>query len=202
MFFHVQLIDNPETPEKREKSRLDHWQYFDEHWEHFVARGATVSDDGEKFLSSVMFVEFDDHDQVQKFVENEPHNKNNVYREVHVRRWGWGLKRRPRDFPRREDQLSWYIRGYGRPGVHEKRTELLSEHRSYFEPYDVDSFIARGPVFSDDGVEWQGSANLISLPSRQAVEDLLAEEPFYSNDLYDRVIVERYKFGGRPGQVV
>ena len=202
MYFHVQLIDNPGTPEKRQETREDHWQYFDENAEYFVARGATLSDDGNQILSSVLFVEFDDQDQVQKFVENEPHNNNGVYKDVSIRRWGCGLNRRQRDFPRREGQLSWYIRGYGRPNMHEKRMELLSEHRSYFEPYDADRFIARGPIFSDDGEEWQGSANLISLPSRQAVDNFLADEPYCVNDLYDRVIIERYKFGGRPGQTV
>ena len=202
MYFHVQLIDNPETPEQREQSRLDHWQYFDDHREGFIARGATVTDDDKHILSSVLFVEFDDWEQVRTFVNNEPHNKNGVYREVHIKQWGFALKRRQVDFPRKEDQLNWYIRGYGKAAMHEKRQELLSAHRAYFKPYDTEYFIARGPIFSDDGKEWQGSANLISLPSRQAVNDFLAIEPYYSNDLYDRVMIERYRFGGRPGQVV
>ena len=202
MFFHVQLVDNPETPGKREKSRQDHWKYFDEHREHFVARGATLTDDGKKILSSVLFVEFENQSQVETFVKNEPHNKNGVYGKVSIRRWGCGLKRRQRDFPRNEGQLCWYIRGYGRPNMHEKRMELLSEHRAYFKPYDSDKFIARGPIFGNDGEEWQGSANLISLPSRQEVQNFLAHEPYCVNDLYDRVVIERYKFGGRPGQTV
>ena len=52
------------------------------------------------------------------------------------------------------------------------------------------------------GEFWEGSANLIALPSRADVEAFLADEPFYSNGLYDEVLVERYKFGGRPGQIV
>ena len=94
MYFHVQLIDNPENPKQREKSRLDHWQYFDDHRECFIARGATVSDDDERLLSSVLFVEFDDWEQVWTFVDNEPHNKNGVYGEVHIKQWGFALKRR------------------------------------------------------------------------------------------------------------
>ena len=202
MFFHVQLIDNPNTPEKRQESRSDHWQYFDDHRACFVARGATVSDDEKKFLSSVLFVEFDDWKQVRKFVDNEPHNKNSVYSNVYIRKWGFALKRRQVDFPRKENQINWYIRGHGRTGMHEKRQALLSAHRAYFKPYDSEHFIARGPILSDEGEEWQGSANLISLPDRETVEEFLAIEPYYANDLYERVIIERYKFGGRPDQVV
>ncbi|MDA0787742.1 MAG: YciI family protein, partial [Proteobacteria bacterium] len=79
---------------------------------------------------------------------------------------------------------------------------LLDAHLAYFKPYDEDRFIARGAVLSDDGTLWDGSANLIALPSRADVEAFLSEEPFYSNGLYENVLVERYKFGGRPGQVV
>ena len=161
-----------------------------------------VKDDEKKFLSSVLFVEFDDWKQVRKFVDNEPHNKNSVYSNVYIRKWGFALKRRQVDFPRKENQINWYIRGHGRTGMHEKRQALLSAHRAYFKPYDIEHFIARGPIFSDEGEEWQGSANLISLPDRETVEEFLAKEPYYANDLYERVIIERYKFGGRPDQVV
>ena len=137
MYFHVQLIDNPENPKQREKSRLDHWRYFDDHRECFIARGATISDDDERLLSSVLFVEFDDWEQVRTFVDNEPHNKNGVYGEVHIKQWGFALKRRQVDFPRKKNQLNWYIRGYGKAGMHEKRQELLSAHRTYFKPYDT-----------------------------------------------------------------
>ena len=157
MYFHVQLIDYPETPEQRERSRLDHWQYFDDHRECFIARGATVTDDDKRILSSVLFVEFDEWEQVRTFVDNEPHNKNGVYREIHIKQWGFALKRRQVDFPRKSDQLSWYIRGYGKAGMHERREELLSAHRAYFKSYDMENFITRGPILSDDGEEWQGS---------------------------------------------
>lgn len=202
MYFHVQLIDDPADPERRGRHREAHWEYFDRHRDHFVARGATVSDDGERYLSSVLFVEFDGWDAVRAFVDNEPMNANGVYREVHIRRWHNALGRTQRDFPRREGQLCWYIRGYGKPGSNDRRNELVDAHRAYFAPYDAEHFIVRGGVQSDDGTEWQGSANLIALPSRADVDAFLADEPFYCDGLYERVLVERYKFGGRPGQVV
>ena len=87
MFFHIQLIDDLSRPEKRQESRTDHWQYFDGHKNNFVARGATTNDAGDQFLSSVLFVEFDNWDGVQKFIDAEPHNKNGVYSAVFIRRW-------------------------------------------------------------------------------------------------------------------
>ncbi len=202
MFFHVQLIDDPAHPERRAISREAHWAYFDEHRDHFSARGATISDDGKLTLSSVLFVEFDSWDEVRDFVDNEPHNRNGVFREIRIRRWHNALGKTQREFPRHDGQVCWYIRGFGRPGANDRRNELLEAHRSYFAPYDDDSFIVRGAVLSDDGALWDGSANLIALPSRSDVGKFLATEPFYADGLYGDVLVERYKFGGRPGQIV
>ena len=202
MYFHIQLIDNPATPERRAVSREDHWAYFDEHRDHFVARGATTSDDGERTLSSVLFVDFDGWDEVRRFVDNEPHNRNGVFGEVRINRWSHALGRAQRDFPRKDGQVCWYIRGFSTPARNDRRNQLVDAHRAYFAAYDGENFIARGGVLDDAGEQWQGSANLIALPSRGHVEAFLAEEPFYTNGLYDEVLVERYKFGGRPGQIV
>jgi len=201
MHFHVRLVDGPEGAVKRRHFVEAHWRYFDDHRDHFVARGATVTDDNSVVLASVIFVEFDSWDDVRRFVANEPLNRNGAFKDVVITRWATGLTRRQRDFARR-DQVAWYIRGYGKPGVHEQRQELLQAHRDYFAPYDRDRFIARGPVLDDEGLTWRGSANLICLPTRQDVDAFVAAEPYSTNGLYESVLIERYRFGGRPGQIV
>ena len=202
MHFHVRLVDGPEGAVKRRHFVEAHWRYFDDHRDHFVARGATVTDDNSVVLASVIFVEFDSWDDVRRFVANEPLNRHGAFKDVVITRWATGLTRRQRDFPRREGQVAWYIRGYGKPGVHEQRQELLQAHRAYFAPYDPAHFIARGPVLDDEGEQWQGSANLLCLPTRQDVDAFVAGEPYQKNGLYERVLIERYRFGGRPGQIV
>jgi uncharacterized protein YciI len=198
--FHIQLIDNADYPERRDQSREAHWQYFDDHVDHFIARGATRSDDLETFRSSVLFVSFPDWPAVREFIGNEPNNLNGVYKHVNVCRWGNPLGKLQRDFSRRDGDIYWYIRGVSKPGMNDRRNELVDSHVAYFNPYDDGNFIVRGGMQDDEGETWRGSANLIKLPSRAAVEDFLAEEPFYVNGLYESVLVERYTFGGRPGQ--
>ncbi len=202
MFFHVQLIDDRDHPERRAAHRAAHWDYFDAHRDRFIARGATLTDDLQTYLSSVLFVEFDGWDAVKRFIENEPLNRNGVYQDVRIDRWSHALGRTQRDFPREEGQVCWYIRGFGKPGTNDRRNELADAHIAYFKPYDAAHFIVRGGTRSEDGELWTGSANLIALPNRAAVEEFLSKEPFYTNGLYERVLVERYRFGGRRGQVV
>ncbi len=202
MLFHVQLIDDPEAAGKRDEFREAHWSYFDDHERHFIARGATTTDDQTRILSSVIWVEFDSWDEIRAFIAAEPLNRNGVYRETIIRRWRNGLGRRQRDFPRRDGQVCWYVRGYGATGSHTRREEIVAAQREYLAPFDQTIIVARGPIVDDDDKDWHGSANLVCMPSRAELEEFLAEWQYCQNVLYERITIERYRFGGRPGQVV
>lgn len=200
MLFHVRLSDYP-VSRRNADLREAHWAYFEDHAAHFIARGATFDDDGKTFRASVIFVDFPDRAAVETFVANEPLNKAGVFERVEIARWSNPLARRQRDFTRQDGQVCWYIRGWGKPGTNDKRNELFAAHQAYFKPYDAAHFIVRGGVLADDGTTWVGSANLMALPDRAAVEAFMAGEPFNKNGLFERVLIERYNFGGRPGQL-
>lgn len=200
MLFHVRLSDYP-VSRRNANLRESHWAYFEDHAAHFIARGATFDDDGKTFRASVIFVDFPDRAAVETFVANEPLNKAGVFERVEIARWSNPLARRQRDFARQDGQVCWYIRGWGKSGTNDKRNELFAAHQAYFRPYDAAHFIVRGGVLADDGITWIGSANLIALPDRATVEAFVAEEPFNKNGLFERVLIERYNFGGRPGQL-
>jgi uncharacterized protein YciI len=199
---HIRLIDDPGAADKRVANRPDHWAYFDDHRDHFIARGATSTDDLARTLSSVIFVEFDTWDAVHAFLAAEPLNRSGVYREVTVRRWRSGLNRRQRDFPRQDGEAYWYVRGHGKPGAHALREEIVAAQRAHLAPFDETVIVARGPILDDAGEHWQGSANLIAMPSRAELAAFMADWPYCRAGLYESVEIERYRFGGRPGQVV
>jgi uncharacterized protein YciI len=198
MLFHVRLTDYP-VPRRTPALRDEHWQYLDDHADRIIARGSTQADDRSKILSSLFFLDFPDRASVESFVANEPNNKAGVYMNVEIFGWGNPLGRRMRDFPRKEGQVFWYVRGYARPGAHERRKALFAEHQAYFKPYDAEYFIVRGGVLSEDG-NWSGSANLLAMPDRASIDRFVAEEPFCRNGLFERLVVERFNPGGRPGQ--
>lgn len=202
MQFHVRLTDDPAAADKRARYREDHWAYFDDHVDHFIARGATATDDLATTLSSVLFVDFDSWDDVNAFVANEPFNRNGLFKSVVVRRWRCGIERRQRDFPRKDGQVYWDVRGHGKPGASSHREEIVAAQREFLAPYDDTVIVTRGPILDDDGKHWQGSANLICMPSRDALQEFMDQWPYCKAGLYERVEVERYRFGGRPGQIV
>ena len=198
MLYHIRMIDYPvsrRTAESREK----HWQYLEARADVIVGRGPTQDDDGKLSRSSLFFIDVPDRAAAERFVAEEPHNQAGCFMNVEIFRWTNVLKRHQDNFKRKDGQVYWYLRGYGKPGAHVKREALMDQHKAYLEPHDAERFILRGSVSTDDG-QWIGSANLIALADRGAADAFAAEEPFCKNGLFERIVIERYKIGGRPGQ--
>jgi len=82
--------------------------------------------------------------------------------------------------------------------MNEARDGLLDAHRRYFVDRGYqEHFIAYGPRVSDNGAAWVGSVMLVELPTREAVEGMLANEPDNRAGLYERLEIHDWRFGGR-----
>ena len=65
----------------------DHWSYMDAHAHRLVARGPTLSPDGERHTGSIHVVEARTVDEAHAFATEEPYARAGVYAEVTVSRW-------------------------------------------------------------------------------------------------------------------
>ena len=79
-------------------------------------------------------------------------------------------------------------RGSRRP-LDDDQRRFVTERRRHF--------IACGPLLSDDGTNWVGSAMLVELRDRAAVEAMLAEAPYLRAGVYAGVEIHHWEFGGR-----
>jgi uncharacterized protein YciI len=114
------------------------------------------------------------------FVFDEPNYQAGVYRDVMLRRWRNVLGRTMWDFPGGRDGGNRYLvlgLGSGRPA------DLVPPHD--------DELIAYGPLLSDDGATWLGTAVLVRAPDPDAARAVLTP------DRYAGVEVHDWEFGGR-----
>ena len=76
------------------------------------------------------------------------------------------------------------------------------ETRRYLQELaDRRRLIAGGPLLSADGAGWEGTALLVEVPDRAAVEELVADDPASRKGRYATVEIHEWQFGGRPEQV-
>ena len=173
--------DRPGALELRHDMVEEHWAYMDRFADTMIARGPTLTDDGELPTGSVHIVDLPDAVSARAFAMEEPTFQAGVYQDVLLRRWENLLGRRMWDCPGlREEARRWFVLGLG-----------AGERPPYELPEDRDELVALGPLLSDDGGTWLGTAALLQAPDAAAARSVLAPEAYAS------VEVHRWELGGR-----
>ncbi|MFF4799128.1 YciI family protein [Streptomyces sp. NPDC001351] len=159
----------------------EHWSYMDRYAAELIARGPTFADDGETPSGSVHIVGLPDAAAARAFAFDEPNHQAGVYRDVLVRRWRNLLGRTMWEFPGGANGGNRYlVLGLGSGPAADLEV-----------PADRDELIAYGPLLSDDGVAWLGTAALLRAPDPDRARAVLTAER------YADVEVHAWEFGGR-----
>jgi hypothetical protein len=173
--------DRPGSMPLRDELLGAHWSYLDRFADELVARGPTMADDGETATGSVHVVDLPDAAAARAFAFDEPNYQAGVYRDVLLRRWRNTLGRTMWDFPGgREGGNRYLVLGLGE-----------GEAADLDLPPDREEVIAYGPLLSDDGAGWLGTAALVRAPDADAARAVLTA------DRYAVVEVHNWQFGGR-----
>lgn len=174
--------DRPDSAALRDELLEEHWSYMDRYAKEMIARGPTLTDDGETATGSVHIVDLPDSAAARAFAFDEPNHQAGVYRDVLLRRWRNLLGRTMWDFPGgRTGGNRYLVLGLG-----------TGEAVDLAVPSDRDDLIAYGPLLSDDGAAWLGTAVLLRAPDPDTARAVLTSER------YADIEVHNWQFGGRP----
>ena len=181
MEFFCYHRDRPGSVTLREELLEEHWSYMDRYQAGMIARGPTLADDGDTATGSVHIVGLPDPAAARAFAFDEPNYQAGVYRDVLLRRWRNLLERTMWDFPGGPGGNKYLVLGLG-PGP---AADLAV-------PPDQDKLIAYGPLLSDDGATWLGTAALVRAQDPGTARAVLTP------DGYAAVEAHNWDFGGRP----
>ncbi|WP_329280583.1 YciI family protein [Streptomyces sp. NBC_00691] len=187
LFYHRDRIGSLPL---REALLETHWAYMDQYAEEMIARGPTFGEDGETPSGSVHILDLPDALAARAFAFDEPTYQAGVYRDVLLRRWRNVLGRTMWDFPGgREGGDRFLVIGLGAASPVGRAVDL--EAPSDWE--DRGDLIAYGPLLSDDGESWLGTAALVRAADPEAASGVLS-----TSEAYAAVEVHDWQFGGRP----
>jgi uncharacterized protein len=171
--------DRPGSMALRDELLEAHWSYMDRFATELIARGPTLTSDGATATGSVHIVDLPDAAAARAFAFEEPNYQAGVYRDVLLRRWRNTLGRTMWEFPGGPTGGSRFLvlgLGSGQPAD----LDLAS-----------DELIAYGPLLSDDGTRWLGTAVLLRAADPDAARAVLTP------DRYADIEVHHWEFGGR-----
>lgn len=181
MEFFCYHRDRPGSLPLREELTEAHWAYMDEYEAQLIARGPTFSTDGETLTGSVHIVDLPDPAAARAFAFEEPNYQAGAYRDVLLRRWHNLLGRTMGDFPGgRTGDDRYLVLGLG-----------SGEAADLAVPPGKDDLIAYGPLLSDDGTAWLGTAALVRAADPERARAVLTRERYAEVEVYG------WEFGGR-----
>ena len=185
MEFFCYHRDRPGSMTLREELREQHWSYMDQYQAEMIARGPTLTNDGDAATGSVHIVGLPGPAAARAFAFDEPNYQAGVYRDVLLRRWRNMLGRTMWDFPGGPDGGNRYlVLGLG-----------AGQAADLAAPSGRDDLIAYGPLLSDDGATWLGTAALLRAPDPGTARAILTPER------YAGIEVHGWQFGGRPSSI-
>jgi uncharacterized protein YciI len=166
----------------RDELLEEHWSYMDRYAVEMIARGPTLADGGDRPTGSVHILDLPDPAAARAFAFDEPNYQAGVYRDVLLRRWRNTLGR-----------TMWDFRG-GRTGGNRYLVLGLGAGRAadLAVPPGRDELIAYGPLLSDNGDGWLGTAALVRASGPDEARTVLTA------DRYADIEVRNWVFGGRP----
>ncbi|NBE54510.1 YciI family protein [Streptomyces boluensis] len=177
--------DRPGSLALREELLEEHWSYMDRYAKELIARGPTFADDGETPTGSVHIVDLPDPAAARAFAFDEPGYQAGAYRDVLLRRWRNVLGRTMWDFPGgRSGGNRYLVLGLGEGSAADLAADLAP-------PPGQDDLIAYGPLLSDDGDTWLGTAALLRAPDPDTARAALAQDRYADIEVHD------WEFGGR-----
>ncbi|WP_164387068.1 YciI family protein [Streptomyces sp. OM5714] len=174
--------DRPGALPLRYELLEEHWSYMDRYAKEMIARGPTLASDGDTPTGSVHILDLPDPAAARAFAFDEPGYQAGAYRDVLLRRWSNTLGRTMWDFPGgRTGGNRYLVLGLG-----------TGQAADLTVPPDRNELIAYGPLLSDNGDTWLGTAALLRAPDPDAARDILTP------DRYADIEVHNWQFGGRP----
>jgi uncharacterized protein len=180
MEFFCYHRDRPGSVTLREELLEEHWSYMDRYQAEMIARGPTLADN-ETPTGSVHILGLPGPAAARAFAFDEPGYQAGVYRDVLLRRWRNLLGRTMWDFPGGPDGGNRYlVLGLGT----EQAADLAV-------PPGQDELIAYGPLLSDSGATWLGTAALLRAP------DPVKARAVLTPGHYADIEVHSWQFGGR-----
>ncbi|MEU2171512.1 YciI family protein [Micromonospora chersina] len=182
MAFFCYHRDRPDSIALRSELLEDHWSYMDRYAALMIARGPTFAADGTTPTGSVHILDLPDPAAARAFAFDEPNYQAGVYRDVLLRRWRNLLGRTMWDFPGgRTGGNRYLVLGLG--AGHAAEADV---------PPDRPDLIAYGPLLSDDGARWLGTAALVRAADPDEARAVLTPDRYAGIEVHD------WAFGGRP----
>ena len=156
--------------------------------------GPLLADDGKTPAGAMALIDAPDKAAAQAWVDNEGYNQGGAFGETSIVRWSSSMQLRYNDYPRTAGWEQFVITAIDGPDAEARRAAVAGAHHK-FQASVMDRYVARGPMFSDDGTQMIGSMMIMEYPDQAACNEFWEGEPLNYGGVFADVTIERWRYG-------
>ena len=194
MHWLIKCRARPAIDELRAATLPAHTRFLDGYPEVTWYSGPLFTDDNKNAIGSLRLIEFPERAAAQAYINADPYTHAGIFESIIIERWKPTLEVRQRDYPRKAGTMQFVIHAHDKADGEARRAPLRETHHEYLNR-QRQLFIARGPLFDDEGKQMIGSLIMLEVANKDEAEAFWAGEPFNRAGVYDRVTMERWRFG-------
>ena len=143
---------------------------------------------------AMALIDAPDKTAAQAWMENEGYAQAGAFDEVSITRWSSSMALRYNDYPRTAGWEQFVITAIDGDDAEAKRAAVAEAHHKY-QASVMDRYVARGPMFNDDGTQMIGSMMIMEYPDRTACDAFWKGEPLNYGAVFANVTIERWRYG-------
>jgi uncharacterized protein YciI len=189
---------SPTNAQARAAKMVDHMAYLRAARDRLRFSGPLLADDGETSIGGLSMLDAPDRAAAEAWKAAEPFDAAGAFTDTQITRWSSSMDIRQADFPRTEGWQQFAIFAWDGPHAAAKRKAVAEAHHK-FQAGVMDRYVARGPMFEDDGVTMIGSFMIMEYPDRKACDAFWAGEPLNYGGVFGKVEIVRWRFGKSLG---
>ena len=160
--------------------------------------GPTVDTDGTTRVGSIWLIDADSREAAEEWVAAEPFSAADAFGSVNFTRWSSSMEIRQRDYDRTEGWHQFAITAWDGPDGRTRRDVVADAHHT-FQASVMDRYVARGPMFTDDGSQMIGSFMIVEFPDQAACDAFWAAEPLNTGGVFAEVRFDSWRYGAAFG---
>ena len=156
--------------------------------------GPLLTDDGKTPAGAMALIDAPDKAAAEDWMDNEGYTQAGAFGEISITRWSSSMALRYNDYPRTAGWEQFVITAIDGPDAEAKRAAVAEAHHKY-QASVMDRYVARGPMFNDDGTQMIGSMMIMEYPDRAACDAFWEGEPLNYGGVFADVTIERWRYG-------
>jgi len=192
----IRCTYGPDALDRREGAMAAHLTFLRSNVDRIRFAGPLLADDGATPIGSWLMVDAPSREDAEALIAEEGFNRAGMFSSIEVKRFAETSLQEKRQVDMTLDPaLQLFVcEMIDGPDGAERRKGAGPAHHAYQKSV-MDTFIARGPMRSDDATKAIGTLYVIQVKDRAAAEAFVAAEPLNRAGVLSEGRINRWRFG-------